>query len=78
MNAFWHWPDHIIRRREARALREEHNTLCNVAFELKRALEQQTDACLEAGCTLEDPCVYCRDSREVLEAARKLLKSERQ
>ena len=25
----WHWPDHVIGKRESRRLREEHNTLAN-------------------------------------------------
>ena len=26
---FWHWPDKIIRKRESRRLREEHNAVSN-------------------------------------------------
>lgn len=36
---FWHWPDRIIRKRESRRLREEHNALANSHAELLEALE---------------------------------------
>ncbi len=26
---FWHWPDHIIYKRESRRLRDEHNAAMN-------------------------------------------------
>ena len=30
----WHWPDHVIGKRESRRLREEHNALANSHAEL--------------------------------------------
>lgn len=30
----WHWPDHVISKRESRRLREEHNALANSHHEL--------------------------------------------
>lgn len=30
----WHWPDHVIGKRESRRLREEHNALANSHHEL--------------------------------------------
>jgi hypothetical protein len=36
---FWHWPDHIIRKRESRRLRDEHNAAVNDAEELLQVLE---------------------------------------
>lgn len=35
---FWHWPDRIIRLRESRRLREEHNRLMNDHARLTSAL----------------------------------------
>ena len=34
----WHWPDHVIGKRESRRLREEHNALANSHHELVVAL----------------------------------------
>jgi len=39
MNEFWHWPDHIIRKRESRRLREEHNARMNERAQLIEALQ---------------------------------------
>lgn len=36
----WLWPDHIISRRESRALREGHNALVNSHAELLEALRE--------------------------------------
>lgn len=27
--SFWHWPDHVIYKRESRRLRDEHNAVMN-------------------------------------------------
>lgn len=35
----WHWPDHVIGKRESRRLREEHNALANSHAELLAALQ---------------------------------------
>ena len=35
----WHWPDHVIGKRESRRLREEHNALANSHHELMAALD---------------------------------------
>ena len=34
----WHWPDHVIGKRESRRLREEHNALANSHAELSSSL----------------------------------------
>lgn len=39
----WHWPDHIIRKRESRRLREEHNALYNSHAELLEAITRITE-----------------------------------
>lgn len=31
---FWHWPDHVIGKRESRRLRDEHNDIANHNAEL--------------------------------------------
>ena len=36
----WHWPDHVIGKRESRRLREEHNALANSHAELFAALHE--------------------------------------
>ena len=36
----WHWPDHVIGKRESRRLREEHNALANSHSELVAVLSQ--------------------------------------
>jgi len=40
MNEFWHWPDHVIGKRESRRLREEHNARMNERHEAKEALSE--------------------------------------
>jgi hypothetical protein len=37
-HSFWHWPDKIIRKRESRRLRDEHNAAVNDAEMLLEAL----------------------------------------
>ncbi len=37
---FWHWPDHVIGKRESRRLREEHNARMNERHEAKEALNE--------------------------------------
>lgn len=34
----WHWPDHVIGKRESRRLREEHNELANSHANLASSL----------------------------------------
>ena len=34
----WHWPDHVIGKRESRRLREEHNELANSHADLVASL----------------------------------------
>lgn len=36
-NAFWHWPDRAIGKRESRRLREEHNKAMNELSALKES-----------------------------------------
>ena len=36
----WHWPDHVIGKRESRRLREEHNELADSHAELVASLER--------------------------------------
>ncbi len=40
MSEFWHWPDHVIGKRESRRLREEHNARMNERRELLHVLEK--------------------------------------
>ena len=40
MSRFWHWPDKIIRKRESRRLRDEHNKLAQEHAGMLAALEQ--------------------------------------
>ena len=52
----WNWPDHIIRKRESRQLREEHNALANEHAELLDALRE----CItnsNAYCFASDPTI---------------------
>ena len=45
------WPDHVIGKRESRAIREAHNATVNRAAELERqlaAVTAQRDQCAEA------------------------------
>ena len=47
----WHWPDHVIGKRESRRLREEHNALANSHAELMRALERIAAQCANTAKT---------------------------
>ena len=40
----WHWPDHVIGKRESRRLREEHNTLANSHAELMKAIDNALES----------------------------------
>lgn len=48
----WHWPDHVIGKRESRRLREEHNELANSHYELLLIAEQVMNLTLDEN----DPC----------------------
>jgi hypothetical protein len=40
----WLWPDHVIGKREARRLREEHNAAVNERADLLAALQSVLDS----------------------------------
>ena len=42
----FHWPDHVIGKRESRRIREDHNALYNSHAEILNALDNLLDACL--------------------------------
>lgn len=50
MSRFWHWPDKIIRKRESRRLREDHNKLAQEHADMLAALE----LCVEETAPGED------------------------
>lgn len=40
----WHWPDHVIGKRESRRLREEHNALANSHAELMKVIRDALES----------------------------------
>lgn len=75
MRVFYHWPDHVIGKRESRTIREEHNALGNLAHELLdslhdtyRALREYTD-----GAESEAMAAILNRAEEVRAKADKLL-----
>jgi hypothetical protein len=68
MNKFWHWPDHMIGKRESRVLREEHNQVVNLNCDLVAALEA-LHSCHRAFSLKNEWTVLDDDARKLAEEA---------
>ncbi len=69
---FWHWPDHVISKRESRRLREEHNARMNERAELLEALESCSKRMAELQEHTNYPLAWPRvQAADAIEKARK-------
>ena len=69
----WHWPDHVIGKRESRRLREEHNALAGNHNELVAALSQLLNTCeLNTDDITDNAVALVGDARAALAKAKEV------